>query len=304
MKPMLAAEAVVGEIKYPKLVSKKINGVRGLIIDGKITARSLKRIPNKYLQSKLDDPALSGLDGELVALDPVDNSFLDDPEGAPMVFSRSTSNVMSDDKVFPFKYFVFDLHDSPLAFQFRCIDLRVLVMALKATGNYDFLEFVEHYRVENDQQLQELQTEALGLGYEGLVVRGIHDKYKFGRSTALEGGFMRFCPWLYSEATILDFNEGETNQNEAKTNELGRTARSTAKAGKVKTGICGSVKVRDLKTGVEFNCPLDVEKTQRYFWDNKDTVRGLVLKYKYKPSTKIKPRFPQYEGLRDPRDMS
>lgn len=301
---MLAAEAVLGEVKYPKLVSKKLNGVRGLVVDGKITARSLKRIPNKHLQAHLDDPLLEGFDGELVACHPETGRYLDGNDDNPWVFSLSTSTVMSDDKVFPFKFFVFDLCNHPQAFQFRCIDLRMRVEKLKATGKYPFLEFVEHYRIECDEPLQEIQKEALEEGYEGLVVRGIHDKYKYGRSTALEGGFMRFCPWLRSEAVILDFKESESNQNEAKTNELGRTARSTAKAGKVKTGSCGSVYVKDLKTGVEFRCPLDTEETGKYFWENKDIVRGKVIKYKYKPSTKIKPRFPEYEGFRDERDMS
>jgi DNA ligase 1 len=65
MKPMLASPA--GPlIPYPMLLSPKLDGIRCLIINGVVCGRSLKPIPNRFVQQLFGRPELNGLDGELI----------------------------------------------------------------------------------------------------------------------------------------------------------------------------------------------------------------------------------------------
>ena len=52
---------------------------------------------------------------------------------------------------------------------------------------------------------------------------------------------MRVKGWMDSEMLVTGFTEGQTNTNEAKTNTLGRTERSSAKDGMVPNGMVGSI---------------------------------------------------------------
>lgn len=84
-KPHLAGEGILGEIAYPKLASPKLNGVRGIVQDSTLYARSLKEIPNRFTSALFSRPELEGYDGELVV-----GPFHDKD-----VFTTSTSGVMS-----------------------------------------------------------------------------------------------------------------------------------------------------------------------------------------------------------------
>ena len=64
MKPMLAAPSDGNDLKYPIMVSPKLDGVRAIIIDGVVMSRSLKPIPNKYVQSLFGLEKFNGFDGE------------------------------------------------------------------------------------------------------------------------------------------------------------------------------------------------------------------------------------------------
>ena len=68
-KPMLAEtceDADRAALPFPLYATPKIDGLRCLVIDGVATSRSLKPIPNRFVQSVLGTHLLDGLDGELV----------------------------------------------------------------------------------------------------------------------------------------------------------------------------------------------------------------------------------------------
>ena len=68
-RPILAEKIEPSELenlKYPVLVSPKLDGIRCLIVDGKALSRSFKPIPNLFIQSLLSKQEFNGLDGELV----------------------------------------------------------------------------------------------------------------------------------------------------------------------------------------------------------------------------------------------
>ena len=116
LRPMLAAPAPsFDQLIYPLYASPKIDGVRCLIVakqwysdfigapptanvEAVAVSRTLKPIPNHYIQSCLDDARLIGLDGELVV----------GPANAPDTMSRTMSGAMSFNGEPDFTYHWFD----------------------------------------------------------------------------------------------------------------------------------------------------------------------------------------------------
>lgn len=294
-KPMLAAEAVKGNINYGKngmVALPKLNGVRGANQAGSMYARSLKPIPNNFTRELFFGPEYANLEGELVV------GAFDDEE----VFSASTSGVMTLAGKPEVMWHVFDVYHPTMAF----IDRLKLAHRIVEDVQHPNMAAVPFRVIHSDDELQIYADEALRQGYEGLVLRDPNATYKEGRSTALEGGFMRFCPWLRSEAIILGIVERMENKNPANKNELGRLMRSSHKANMVGLGRAGAAQCRDLGTGIEFSMTIPTDKLQKIVWDNPEGFLQKPVKYKFKPPVikNGKPRFPQWEGLRADEDMS
>lgn len=292
IKPMLAAEGVLGNITYPKLVSAKLNGVRGFNPSGSLVSRTLKPIPNLHTRAKFSGQAFAGLDGELVV-----GHF-----GDPSVFSRSTSGVMSHKGEPDVKWYVFDIIDTTLPFSERC---KLLEKRVKALPAWMDVVLVPHRIINSDEELVAFHDECVELGYEGVVIRNMDDMYKLGRSTEKEQGFMRFVLWHRSECEILSVLEEKTNTNEATKNELGRTKRSSSKAGMVGSGTAGSALVRDIHTNQEFGVPLGTDEECEAVWSNIENFIGKIYTYKFRTPVKPGglPRFPGLEGERHKDDL-
>lgn len=292
--PMLAAEGVLGQIDYGKhglIAMPKHNGVRGVVQDGLLKARSLKPIPNLHASKLFSLPTLTGLDGELVVGDPFDEE----------VFTVSTSGVMSKDGIPDVRWFVFDWYHPTMPYDERLME-RNRRVSLAAHPHIDLIEFEV---VTSDEQLVAYSEWALSKGFEGLVLRHPKASYKTGRSTAKEQGFMRFCPWHRDEGRIMAISEGEVNLNPSVKNELGYLKKSSHKDNKVGSGRAGAVTVL-WEDGLEFNMPVPTVKLQDEVMRNPEKFLGQMVKFKFKPPVKVggKPRFPQWEGLRSPLDMS
>lgn len=290
--PMLAGEAVLGSVEYPTVALPKLNGIRGLNQGGLMYARSLKPIPNDYVRELFSLPELDGLEGELVVGDYAHEE----------VFSNSTSGVMTKEGVPPIQWHIFDMFHPNWHFVDRLAAAREVVYAFDDPR----ITIVEAKVLQNDDELVEFSNYALGAGYEGLVLRDPYATYKQGRSTSKEGGFLRYCPWFRSEAVVIAIEEGKVNLNESKRDERGYLKKSSHKANKVGSGRAGAFVVRDVVTGVQFNMPVPTVALQQEVMANVDKWIGRLIKYKYKPPVIKggKPRFPQYEGLRHPDDMS
>src|SRR3972149_596598 len=85
-------------IPFPMLLSPKLDGIRCLVIDGVAVGRSLKPIPNKYVQLLFGRREFNGLDGELIVDSPI----------AKEVFQVTSSGVMSIEGQPKVKFYVFD----------------------------------------------------------------------------------------------------------------------------------------------------------------------------------------------------
>lgn len=290
MKPMLAATIEdVASLRYPVLASPKLDGIRCLIKDGVPVSRNFKLIPNKHIWKEL--LKLPAFDGELIVGDPK----------AKDCFNRSTSGVMSRDGEPKFTYWVFDKHDEEANFRNRLSLVSELVRDLK----HPRVKLVAHKQITSPEELLQYEAQMLIAGFEGVMVRDPSGPYKFGRATLREGWLSKLKRFADGEAKIIGFVEQEHNMNEQTRDELGRSKRSSAKAGKIKTGVLGALKVMDIHTGVEFEIGTGFNDLQRsQMWHNREGLMHDIIKYKSQPVGAMdKPRFPVFLGFRHADDL-
>lgn len=290
-KPMLASPADFDLVRWPMYASVKLDGIRAVVRNGQLLSRSLKLIPNQHIQAALAKPAFEGLDGELIVGDPA----------SPTCYRDTVSGVMSEDKEnVDWKFYVFDDCSHPEAtFRFR---LETLSTGIDGLGKR--LVLLPQTLVSDIEALNEFEAEALADGHEGVILRHPDSPYKFGRSTAKEGYLLKVKRFVDGEAEVLKVIEEMHNGNEAMTNELGRTKRSSHQENKTGKGRMGALQVRDLETQVEFQIGTGFDDNDKAWWWQKGRV-GTLVKYKSFPiGVKDKPRHPVYLGLRDARDMS
>lgn len=299
-KPMLAEPADFSILRFPLFASPKLDGIRATIHeDGVAYSRSMKPLPNRWLQHWVESrPEMVGLDGEFVVGSPA----------APNVFSQTTSWVMSIEKRdFQLCFHVFDMHDmgdTPYAARLR----RLTMMAgpWKLGGP---LVLLEQRRIEALDELDAFETEALSVGYEGVMTRDPRGVYKQGRSTAHGQELLKVKRTADLEAVVIGFEELMHNGNEAFRNELGRTARSSAAAGKKGLGTLGALTVRGLPgspfADVEFSVGGGFDMAARAsLWTMRAKLAGKIIRVKHFPIGAVdRPRYPIFAGFRDARDI-
>lgn len=295
-KPMLADHADLANIKFPVYASPKLDGIRAVILKGKLLSRSLKPIPNKFTR-KLFEGKLEyeGLDGELIVGSPTD----------PKCFNKTTSGIMSEEGEPNIKYYVFDQipeycgQPTNVRFQTRYKDLASYITLLPNTI------LVNQKLIFNLPELLEFEEECLNEGYEGVIIKDPNSPYKYGRSTLKEGYMLKIKRYMDSEAEILSVEELLSNNNEATRDELGKVKRSNAKAGMIPQNTLGALIVKDIKTQVEFSIGTGFDESLRKeLWDNKEDIIGKVVKYKFFAYGAVdKPRHPVFLGFRDKKDM-
>jgi len=292
---MLAAKTDTQQLlnlTYPVLVSPKLDGVRALIglRDGKITtySRSMIPIPNRSVQAALCNTMLHGMDGELVVGSPTHKNCM----------QITMSGVMTIDRKLDFQYYVFDRWDVEANFSYR------LSLCEFANAHPNVI-VLPHELVSSYEQLLEVESTYLAIGYEGIMLRGLSNLYKQGRSTFREKGLLKVKRFNDSEAEILSFNPLYHNTNPEKISEIGLTKRSSELGGMVAADTLGSLEVRDIHTGIKFEIGTGFTEAQRLeIWKTRKKLFGSVIKYKhFTHGVKVKPRFPVFVGFRSKLDF-
>lgn len=294
---MLAAKVKdVNAIKYPVLASRKIDGIRCLVIDGKALTRSFLPVPNVHIRRWLETLPMP-LDGELML-----------HEGA--TFQDITSAVMSREAQPPFwTYHIFDcLEDLKLGFKRRFERLRAWY--INEGAEYPFIRLVPHHIIKTPEALLRMEKICLAAGHEGVMIRSLTGRYKFNRSTWREGGLLKLKRFQDAEARVIGFEEQYHNANEATVSELGLTKRSSSKAGKIPAGTLGKLIVRGIGKhfeGKKFSIGVmeGVDQAQRlHIWNNREQYYDKIVRYRFQvQGVKDLPRIPIFTGWRDERDL-
>ena len=279
-KPMLAATVEdLYQLSYPLYASPKIDGIRCLVMQGVAYSRTLKRIPNKFVQEVLSNIKLDyPLDGELIVV------------GGD--FNATQSAIMSEEGEPNFRYVVFDVATDEVFFQ------RLPKIADMGAATDNRVKLLPHKIVNSVTEALEYYDFAMKAGFEGMMLRAFDGPYKYGRSTLKESYLLKYKEFRDAEATIIGFSPKLQNKNVAEEDELGYTKRSSKKAGLVELDTLGSLEVSDGEKKFSVGSGFDDEQ-RKEIWMNKDKYMGRVITYTYQElSHKGNPRFPVFKGFR------
>ena len=288
IRPMLGTNVDLTKLKYPIYASTKLDGVRAIVCNNAVYSRSGKPIANKHVQELFSK--YHGLDGELIVGNPSDKK----------VFQNTVSGVSTIENCPDVYFYAFDYWDSD-----GDLDTRYDKLIQTVGLNNPKVIIVEQLLLPNEESLNTFEETCLADGFEGVILRYPEAKYKNGRSTIKEGALLKLKRFKDSEAEIIDYRYLLRNNNEAITNELGYTERSTKKENLVEdTTQLGMIIVRDIHTDIVFGIGSGFTETQRKELIQTTDLIGKIVKYKYfNIGVKDKPRFPTFLGFRDRSDL-
>ena len=315
VKPQLAEDAILDQVKFPCIVQPKIDGVRALNLNGTLTGRSLKKFEGFGVTEFFSRKDFVGLDGEM--------TLGNKPNCGERLCSMTTGAMgrFKDVTEMPdLHWWVFDLIAEDTRHREYLRRYEMLRHWVENTLRHPRVHLVPMVIAKDLSELNSWITTNFEQGYEGTIIRNPDAFYKPGRATQKGQELWRVKPWADAEILVTGVSEGEINTNEAKKNALGRTERSSAKAGMVANGQIGSIQgvmladFRDPFTGkllFEKGLPVTVGSGEmtvneaEYYFKNQKEIIGHVVKFKHMThGVKDLPRFPTYVSHRLPQDMS
>jgi len=185
--------------------------------------------------------------------------------------------------------------------------------------NANNLQIIESTFASNVEELLSLEEMYLNEGYEGIIIRDPYAPYKYGRCGKTFMGVWRVKRFIDAEFLIEEIIEGNKNNNEATTNELGRTERSSHQENMEPNGMVGALKgklladVLDPQTKAVIIpagewitvAPGEMDHAMRkHYFENQHEILHMIGKFKLFPKgTKDKPRFPQFSSIRNANDL-
>ena len=270
-KPFKACDADLDLVTYPVMVFPKIDGVRGLNREGIFLGRSLKAHKSLYLQDVLSGMKYSGLDGELSCGAITSQSLCRDTTSATGTIKGS----------FDFDYNCFDLLDDEnidLPYLTRYVNLVAMVKLLPI-----FVKAIDFEWCNSKAEVLAVYDYCIEQGYEGVVLRDPDAMHKNGRSTKKQAGYLRLKPCGDSEGIFHHFDEAMHNGNEAKTNALGETERSSHKENKVGLGMIGALWLTPIGGGEPFKVgPGTMTHADRIvFFNDQGLLKNAIIKFKF-----------------------
>jgi DNA ligase-1 len=291
----LKPEQDLEDLPYPLYASPKIDGIRACTVQGRYLSRTLKEIPNWYIQRSISFFNLpNGLDGELAVGDLCH----------PNLMQRCMSGVMSQEGNPVFTFNVFDLWTTPARpYWWRYEQLQAIVAKL---GDSTHVRLVPQTLVHSSEELRNYENDQLRLGYEGVIVRTPTSRYKYGRSTFREGYLIKLKRYTDAEAIVVGFEELLTNTNPLERDERGYAKRSSHQANLVGSGTLGTLVCRDLATGQEVRLGSGFTARERDdIWAARERYAGLCVTYKHFAVTGVVAgrRQPIFKCFRDLRDV-
>ena len=294
MKGVKVEPSQFKDLNYPLFASVKLDGIRAALWpDGSLLSSSNKSIPNEHIKNILKEyskelGASYILDGELLVGE---------------TFQNCTSGIMSKSGTPDFTFYIFDAVNVDNINQ-KFLDRSRVTSILPTNIN---IKIVEQRIVLHRHALLCFYHQAINDGHEGIILRSPDGPYKYGRGTLKEQYMLKVKPFEDSEARIISLEEQYSNLNEAKTNELGLSSRSSSKENKIAADTLGAFVVEDIYSGVQFHVGTGLGLTselRKKIWENKDNYLGKIIKYKsQKIGTKEKPRIPVFIGFRDEVDL-
>jgi DNA ligase-1 len=297
-------------LRFPVWATPKIDGIRAFGDRRMLMSRSLKPIPNKFVQDRMAGGYFDTLDGEL-DLKSVSLQTHRERGTQPPTFQDVSSAFMTQEGEPDFIFRIFDVVMGA-GYLKRMDQLRQRRELLIKVGLGDRCDFLFPVEIKNLDELQVFADDCMAKGHEGAMIRTPDGPYKglsgANRSTFKEQYLVKIKPLEDDEATIVGFEQAMENTNPPTINALGHTERSSHKAGMIPKDTLGALVCKsdiwvptfNIGTGIGFDARLKYE-----IWTNPDKYLGKVVKYRYQKIGSLdKPRQPSFLGFRDPLDRS
>jgi len=295
-KPMLAPNETVKveDMKFPLLVSYKLDGVRCIFKDGKMYSRALKQFPNAQLYKRFEK--LMRLSKELDVI--FDGELL----AKSLPFNELSGLTRQLDKELPddLYFYAFDCivkSNFTKPFRDRLVDLQGIKLI-------PVVKIIEQYEMIETDKVKQIFEEALAWGCDGLILRNPNSRYKFGRGTVKEALIYKLKPFETFDAQIIEVIQGtKVDPNAEKTiNELGRSVTSKKKGDRILIDkACDFVVLyegKELKVSIAMT---DEEKEE--VWKNRKDYIGRWIEYKgMLVGAKDLPRHPVFLRMRDDKE--
>lgn len=299
-KPMLApqedpmsCEKFFEYLSYPLLASFKLDGIRGVPLNGTVVSRTLKPLRSKQVQENYGKH--SWLDGEMIIGEPTD----------PNQINLCQSHIMSFNKPHPdLRFYVFDCANTvfkDVPFYERIQLAKQLVEDTKDPS----IHFLEHRFINSYEELIAFEDKALDFGYEGLMLRNPEGRYKHNRATMLDNIIFKLKRFKDSEGLLVGLEEKNTNTNEQLRDERGYAKRSSAKEGLVPAGTTGKFIVEWQGLILKVAPGKFKHDELQYIWDHQDEfINKVFVKFRFFGYGMLNmPRFPRAITFRSPEDI-
>lgn len=289
--PVIDDPGCFERLRWPKYGSPKLDGLRALIVDGKLVSRNLKPFRNAYTTALFR--GLPAFDGEVIVGSP--------NEG--LVLNRTNSGVTSASGAPDVWLYVFDVHNIPDPFVER---LAVVERRVRWAG-HPRLKLLPQVLLLSPEAALTYEQARLAEGYEGIMLRDPDGLYKSGRATLKQEWLLKVKRFRDGEAIIFAYEEAQENANEAKKNALGLTERSTHKVNMRPKGMVGTILATDVKTGAALRCgPGRLTHAERIsLWTEVQRgtgMSGIGRRFTYRVfdyGAKDTPRFPLFHSWRE-----
>lgn len=280
LRPQLAASDIPDiytQVSYPKIIQPKLDGICCLAVNGVAMSRTMKPIPNKFIQQYFKDNKLHGLHGELM----IKGDFNDVQSGVMRIEGEPD-----------FYYVVYDLWCEDKPYRERLEILQSFLPSCRIT-------LIINQEVTTVEQCEKVLNLYLDSGYEGAMLRDPDSLYKQGRHTLKSQALLKLKKFFDDEAVVVGFEEKMTNTNEKKLDERGYSKRSHKLEGMVPADTLGALVVKwkdvEFKIGSGYN-----DEQRHYIWYNREKLLGKLVTFKYQELSKYGvPRFPVWKCFRE-----
>ncbi len=294
-------DAELKSLHFPIVGSPKLDGFRCVVDRAGLTS-SMKPFTNRFVAEILKDPIYDGFDGEIIVGSPFKVDEDDD------VFNRTSGPIRRFNGEPNFTLYAFDKwNQGHLSYKDRWLDSFAKLYS-NYTSPHTRLVVLEQRLLNTPEEVISYEEEVVNAGYEGAMIRSLDGLYKEGRCTLREQNIFKRKPFEECEATIVDIEEAMLNLNEAVTNELGLTTRSSCQANKIPKNTLGKLVLRSSLWKEDFKASMGRgfnDLIKKAVWDNKEAFIGVTATVKYQKYGSInKPRQPKVIKLRPKWDFT
>lgn len=271
MRAINIPDTSLPQLRFPILVSEKLNGFRALSVNDTLQSKSGEPFPSSLVREKFSG-LIHPFDSELVQGNPLNKDCLAVTKSA--VGSREFPPILTQDDL---TLYVFDLH-SYIGDAFARYD-KLLSLSLPKG-----VKLIEKTIVRTLDQLMEYESKVLASGHEGIIGNLLTSYYIHGESSIKDQSAWKRKPSCDEEFTVTGFEEQYQNLNPELRTRTGKLKRSTNQVNLLPKDTLGALLVHSPTWGA---CRIGTGFTnelRKLIWNNKQKVLGAQVTASYLPT--------------------